>query len=85
MSIIKSSVEFQNDYTGISKLCHEYNEPVFISENDKEDLVVMSIETYKKFDLYAQLEIGLRDVQNGNTVCFEEAMERLRNKRQRTN
>lgn len=43
----------------ISKLCHEQNEPVYITKNGYGHLVVMSMETYKeklaKADLYEKL------------------------------
>ena len=32
----------------ISKICHEINEPIFITRNGANDLVVLSDETYKK-------------------------------------
>lgn len=43
----------------ISELCHERNEPVYITKNGYGHLVVMSMETYKeklaKADLYEKL------------------------------
>lgn len=32
----------------ISEICHEKNEPVFITKNGYGDLVIMSIETYEQ-------------------------------------
>ena len=47
------------DTTGISKLCHETREPVFITKNGHSDLVIMSIETYERsmalMDIYSKL------------------------------
>lgn len=52
----------------ISELCHERNEPVYITKNGYGHLVVMSMETYKekltKADLYeklAEAEMELND------------------------
>ena len=63
MPMIKFSADLRNDYNGISTLCHTYNEPVFITKNGKNDLVVLSIEAYEqltaKFELYTSLERGL--------------------------
>ena len=71
MPMIKSNAELRNDYNGISTLCHTYGEPVFITKNGKGNLVVMSIEAYEeitaKFELYANLECGLNDIQEGHT------------------
>src|SRR5699024_809316 len=43
----------------ISRICHESNEPVYITKNGYGHLVVMSMETYKeklaKADLYEKL------------------------------
>lgn len=34
--------------TEISRICHEKNEPVFITKNGYGDMVIMSLETYEK-------------------------------------
>ena len=34
--------------TEISELCHETQEPIFITKNGYGDLVIMSIDTYKQ-------------------------------------
>lgn len=41
MSKIRSSKDVCNNYSEISSFCHEYNEPVFITKNGKEDLAGM--------------------------------------------
>ncbi|MBP5159642.1 MAG: type II toxin-antitoxin system Phd/YefM family antitoxin [Lachnospiraceae bacterium] len=82
MPTIRSSAELRNSYNDISKFCHTYDEPVFITKNGKGDLAVMSIETYEnmvsKFELYTLLQEGLDDVANGNTRPFSEAMSAIR-------
>lgn len=87
MPTIKSSAELRNDYNGISKFCHTYNEPVFITKNGKGDLAVMSIEAYEqltaKFELYSFLKDGIDDVRNGNTRPFSDAMVDIRSRRKR--
>ena len=87
MPTIKSSADLRNDYNGISTLCHTYGEPVFITKNGKGDLAVMSIEAYEKitarFELYTSLERGLKDIQEGNTRPFSEALSDLRGRRKK--
>jgi len=52
----------------ISKLCHEQNEPVYITKNGYGHLVVMSMETYKeklaKADLYEKLAEAEMELNN---------------------
>ena len=87
MPTIKSSADLRNDYNGISTLCHTYGEPVLITKNGKGDLAVMSIEAYEKitarFELYTSLERGLKDIQEGNTRPFSEALSALRGRRKK--
>lgn len=87
MPTIKSSAELRNNYNEISKFCHTYPEPVFITKNGKGDLAVMSIEAYEemnsRFQLYGLIKEGLDDVAEGNTRPFSEAMSSIRSKRKR--
>ena len=57
------------DTAAISALCHESEEPVFITKNGYGDLVIMSMETYKKSlflnDLYSKLAASEEDLKNG--------------------
>jgi len=87
MPAIRSSADLRNGYNDISKFCHAYNEPVFITKNGKGDLAVMSIETYEalagRLELYSLIQDGLDDVARGNTRPFQEAMADIRNQRKR--
>ena len=64
----------------ISKLCHERNEPVYITKNGYGHLVVMSMETYKeklaKAELYeklaeAEIELNNKDKRLDAEMAFE--------------
>lgn len=87
MPAIKSSAELRNDYNGISQFCHTYSEPVFITKNGKGDLAVMSIETYEqltaRFELYELIKDGIKDVQDGSTKPFSDAIADIKNRRSR--
>ncbi len=47
MSQIRSITDLRNT-TEISEICHQKNEPLFITKNGYVDLVIMSIEAYEK-------------------------------------
>ena len=87
MPTIKSSADLRNDYNGISKFCHTYSEPVFITKNGKGDLAVLSIEAYEqltsRYELYDLLKDGIKDISEGNTRPLSEAMSDIRSKRKR--
>ena len=82
MPTIRSSADLRNSYNEISKFCHEYSEPVFITKNGKGDLAVMSIEAYEqlvsRFQLYGLIQEGLADVASGNVRPFSDAIADIR-------
>ena len=55
MPIIKSISSLRNRTRDIASLCHEQDEPVYLTTNGEGDLVVMSIEHYDK--LKARVEL----------------------------
>ena len=81
MPKIRSSADLRNNYNDISKFCHTYAEPVFITKNGKGDLAVMSIETYEelagRLELYTKLQEGLDDVAVGRVRPWEEVKAEL--------
>ena len=87
MPTIRSSADLRNGYNEISKLCHQYDEPVFITKNGKGDLAVMSIEAYEqllgRFELYGSIQRGLDDIQSGNTRPFSDTIAEIRARRKR--
>lgn len=60
MPVIKPISDLRNRAKEISRLCHEENQPVFITRNGEGDLVVMSQAHYDRLqaqlDLYRQLD-----------------------------
>ena len=69
MPEIRPSVALRSNYNEISKFCHQYGEPVYITKNGKGDLAVLSIEAYEKlvgkFELYTLLLEGKNAVNAG--------------------
>ena len=45
---IRSSTSLRNQYNEISDYCKETGEPVYLTKNGDGDLVVMSIDAYRK-------------------------------------
>jgi PHD/YefM family antitoxin component YafN of YafNO toxin-antitoxin module len=50
MPTIRKSADLRDNYGEISALCHNYREPIFITEDGKGDLAVMGIETYEEMN-----------------------------------
>lgn len=82
MPTTRSSANLRNKYNEISNFCHTHDEPVFITKNGKDDLAVMSIETYERLvsqhELYGLIQDGLDDVKSGRTRPLSEAMSEIR-------
>lgn len=62
--------------TEISKLCHENEEPIFITKNGYGDMVVMSMETYEKklakAELYDKLVKAEEQLEDRETLLDAE-------------
>ena len=56
---IKPSAAIRNDYNGISSLCKESKQPVFLTKNGEGDLVVMDIESYNRREKMLRLRESL--------------------------
>jgi PHD/YefM family antitoxin component YafN of YafNO toxin-antitoxin module len=83
MPTIRKSADLRNNYSEISEFCHNYREPIFITKNGQGDLAVMSIETYEelmgRLELYQAIEVGMNQIENGETIAEEEMLEHIRN------
>ena len=47
MALIRPSADLRNNYNEISRICHETKEPIYITKNGTNDIVVLSDETYE--------------------------------------
>jgi len=79
--LIKPSTALRNDYTSISNLAHQSDEPIYITKNGEGDLVVLSIETFERMEasykLKARLAAAEQSRQNG---CARYSLSESRNK-----
>ena len=70
--------------TNISALCHESDEPVFITKNGYGDMVIMSMETFERnsffYRLYDNLNAAEQDVQEGRVTDVDDAVAELKSK-----
>lgn len=47
MALIRPCADLRNNYNEISKICHETNEPMYITRNGTNDLVILSDIAYE--------------------------------------
>lgn len=47
MAVIRPCADLRNNYNEISKICHDTREPIYITKNGSNDLVVLSDEVYE--------------------------------------
>ena len=47
MALIRPCADLRNNYNEISRICHETKEPIYITRNGTNDLVILSDEAYK--------------------------------------
>lgn len=70
--------------SAVSEMCHNTDEPVFITKNGYGDMVIMSIETYEqrmnREKMYRELEISERQISEGKVMDAQESIARLKTK-----
>jgi len=85
MPIIKSISSLRHQTREIAALCHEKDEPVYLTTNGEGDLVVMTIDHYEqmqaKIDLFEKLSIAQAQSASGEKgITHKQLMTKLRNR-----
>ncbi|MCL2080876.1 MAG: type II toxin-antitoxin system Phd/YefM family antitoxin [Oscillospiraceae bacterium] len=70
--------------SAISRMCHESNEPIYITKNGYGDMVIMSMKIYEENlfmqSVYNRLTESEADVAVGQTKNAKESLKHLREK-----
>ncbi|WP_217594451.1 type II toxin-antitoxin system Phd/YefM family antitoxin [Cohnella sp. GbtcB17] len=86
MPIIKPITDLRDNFNYIAEICHMEGEPVFITKNGHEDLVVMSHAYYEKqqaiIESYQKLAAAEKESSDPSTPKIEHAelMNKLRSR-----
>ena len=54
MTLIRPCADLRNNYNEISRICHKTKQPMYITKNGANDLVVLSDEAYENLVKYNQ-------------------------------
>ena len=81
--IIKPSAALRNDYTSVSNLAKETEEPIYITKNGEGDLVLMSIDAFEKREQILKLRERIfqaeqERIDGAETLSISEARRKLR-------
>jgi len=81
--IIKSISSLRNRTREIASICHEQDEPIFLTTNGEGDLVVMSISHYERLkaqvDLFEKLGVAQAQSAGGKkSITHKQMMTKLR-------
>ncbi|MCD8027076.1 MAG: type II toxin-antitoxin system Phd/YefM family antitoxin [Erysipelotrichaceae bacterium] len=82
---IKASATLRNEYSSISKLAKESQEPIYITKNGEADLVVMDIDSFERREQILELRAKVLQAEeqriNGEkTLSISEAREKLKDR-----
>ena len=68
----------------ISEMCHKADGPIYITKNGYGDMVIMSMENYeatmRQLDMYRDIEISEKQIENGQTKDARSALKEMRAK-----
>ena len=68
----------------ISELCHETDEPIYVTKNGYGDMVIMSMDRYekmsKRLEMYESLILSEQQIKEGRVLDALEALESMKEK-----
>jgi PHD/YefM family antitoxin component YafN of YafNO toxin-antitoxin module len=72
MPAIRNSADLVNNFSEIRDFCQHYREPIFLTNNGRGELAVMSIDAYEelvgRIGLYHALQQGADQIDNGDVI-----------------
>ena len=78
---VKPSSAIRTDYKRFSELCHETDDPILVTNNGENDLVVMSHEAFCRREAWYRLQMKLavadQQMAEGKMTDHEDVMARL--------
>ena len=70
--------------SGISELCHNSNEPIYVTKNGYGDMVLMSVELFedmqKKWSIYSEIATSEEQIKAGKTKDARKSLSAVREK-----
>lgn len=85
MPIHRTMADLSQRADEIAQLCRESGQPVFITDNGRRDLVVMSLDSYEqaqvRLGLYRLLDVAETDFRNGDRGVTVDALRVIHGKR----
>jgi PHD/YefM family antitoxin component YafN of YafNO toxin-antitoxin module len=83
MPAIRNSADLVSNFNEIRDFCRNYREPVFLTNNGRGELAVMSVDAYEellgRIEIYQALQLGLGQINNGDAVEEEDMFGILNN------
>lgn len=80
--LVRPSSAIRSDYKAFSQLCRETDEPIIITNNGENDLVVMSHEAFCRREAWLRLQMKLdaadKQIEAGKLVEHDEVFNRLK-------
>jgi len=77
-------IEDLKNTSEISDMCHNLNEPIYVTKNGYSDMVIMSMEIYEsamsQFGEYRDIELSERQIENGQVKDARAALAGTREK-----
>ena len=69
MNMIRPVSDLRNNFADISKTVHETAQPVFLTKNGYEDMVVLSMEAYENLQFDSEVYFKLQEAEREAELC----------------